>query len=246
MSSEFVELVNRWCDACEVVASLRPDPHALVQAFPDFHGTCRPGISTNAIQSWEHRHGFPLPTGLKAWLLLSNGFFTPTPLIHPLGAIGPMVPFARIPGLLVQPESWFELGNPNRETICLDLGYRVPSSDYPIFTSGDDEQSTRPRIIATDFVQWFLNVLRLGGREFWFEGEYAFQGDPWEAHCRHVPVPPIADRLSLHVSRVVSLLDEGMDDRAVANRVSIARSDVEAIARHAQHMRLLVTTPAAH
>ncbi len=41
--------------------------------------------------------------------------------------------------MLVQPESWFELGNPNRQTICIDLAYRLPGGSYPIFTSGDEE-----------------------------------------------------------------------------------------------------------
>ena len=43
-----------------------------------------------------------------------------------------------MPDLVVQPESWFELGNPNVETICIDLAYRWPGGGYPIFTSGDD------------------------------------------------------------------------------------------------------------
>ena len=52
-------------------------------------------------------------------------------MIHPLSAIGPMVPFARMPGLVIQPESWFELGNPNVETVCIDLGYRWPGGGHP-------------------------------------------------------------------------------------------------------------------
>ena len=54
-----------------------------------------------------------------------------------------MVPFARVPDLVVQPESWFELGNPNVETVCIDLAYRWPGGDCPIFTSGDDQTRSR-------------------------------------------------------------------------------------------------------
>ena len=38
-----------------------------------------------------------LPHGLQAWLRLSNGLFGGGPFIHPITAIGPMIPFARVP-----------------------------------------------------------------------------------------------------------------------------------------------------
>ncbi len=80
-----------------------------------------------------------------------------------------MIPFARVPDLIVQPESWFELGNPNLQTVCIDLAYRLPDGGYPIFTSGDDAAHSPPRIIARSFEEWFLELLRQGGREYWFD-----------------------------------------------------------------------------
>ncbi len=95
--------------------------------------------------------------------MLSNGLYRSGPLIHPISAIGPMIPFARVPEMLVQPESWFELGNPNLQTICIDLAYRLPGGGHPIFTSGDDARGSPPRIIARGFEEWFLELLRQGG-----------------------------------------------------------------------------------
>ncbi len=105
-----------------------------------------------------------MPGSLKNWLRLSDGFYGEKgPLIHPLSAIGPMVPFARMPGLVVQPESWIELGNPNLETVCMDLAYRCPGGGNPLFTSGDDLRHSPPKIIATSFAEWFLRLLHGGG-----------------------------------------------------------------------------------
>ncbi len=90
----------------------------------------------------------PAAGGFCAWLLLSNGLYRQGPIIHPITAIGPMVIFSQIHDLLVQPESWFELGNPNIETICIDLAYRWPGGSFPVFTSGDSASGSVPRIIA--------------------------------------------------------------------------------------------------
>ena len=115
-----------------------------------------------------------------------------------MSAIGPMVPFARVPGLIVQPESWFELGNPNRETVCIDLGYHLPGGDSPIFASGDDEEGTAPRIIAPSFEDWFLALLKSREVEYWFAPEFFAPGRPLgraPAACRgsrtHRPVATV-------------------------------------------------------
>jgi len=237
MSTRLMTLVGRWCEFTGVDPELRPNSHSLVHGFPCDDMTCRPGVATCELVAWEHRHGFMLPNGLKAWLTLSDGLFLDGPLIHPLSAIGPMVPFARMPGLLAQPESWFELGNPNLETVCLDLGYLWPGGDNPIFTSGDDERRSRPRIIASSFDEWFPRVLSAGGSEYWFDRGFNDLGDPWREHCRHVPRPELADHLRLLASRVMPMIRDGSDDRAIAARLGISPFDVEAIVRHVQHAR---------
>ncbi len=56
-----------------------------------------PVPTRESICDWEQRHGYRLPPGLRAWLMLSNGLFRSGPLIHPISAIGPMIPFARVP-----------------------------------------------------------------------------------------------------------------------------------------------------
>ncbi len=147
----------------ESTSGLHPSRGALEQRVSRERAFVSTGGGSAAIADWEERHGYQLPHGLQAWLRLSNGLFGGGPYIHPITAIGPMVPFARVPGMVVQPESWFELGNPNRQTICIDLAYRLPGGSYPIFTSGDDEMGSPPRIIARSFEEWFLELLRQRG-----------------------------------------------------------------------------------
>ena len=132
MGRSLQERVGLWCDAVGVGPGDRPSPAHLDRAFALCDETCRPGADPARLRSWERRFGYPLPDGLKAWLRLSDGFYAGGgPLVHPLSALGPMVPFAQIPGLAMQPESWFELGNPNRETVCIDLGYCCPGGRLP-------------------------------------------------------------------------------------------------------------------
>jgi hypothetical protein len=154
-------LVHCWTAWGGIDSSLAPDDAVLAKGFAGAD-VCRPPAPPSAIAAWENRHGFRLPAGLRAWMLLSNGLYRGGPLIHPISAIGPMVLFARMNTLLIQPESWFELGNPNVETVCVDLAYRWPGGGHPIFVSGDDETGTAPRIIARSFEEWFLELLRQG------------------------------------------------------------------------------------
>jgi hypothetical protein len=237
MPRRLLELVERWCDLVGVESSRRPSPSVISASFPWDAETCRPPADASEIVGWELRHGYQLPEGLKSWLSLSDGFFSNAPLIHPISAIGPMVPFARVPGLVVQPESWFELGNPNRETVCIDLGYRGPSDGSPVFTSGDDEQGSRPRIIAPSFDTWFLRLLVEGGREYWFDPASADFGDPWLEHRRHVPRPKLPSKLAPLADRLAPLILGGADDRVIATRFGISPFEVEAITRHVQHTR---------
>ncbi|MEA2632619.1 MAG: hypothetical protein QOE66_2838 [Chloroflexota bacterium] len=235
MGSQLNDRVGRWVASIGIDPRLAPTPATLAANFGHGPDPCRRGAAPDAIDAWERRHGFPLPGGLRAWLRLSDGFYLGGPLIHPLSAIGPMVPFARVPDLVVQPESWFELGNPNVETVCIDLAYRWPGGDSPIFTSGDDQSQSHPRVIATSFEGWFLTLLHRGGREFWFEPGFAGLGDPWGAHRRYAPAPPLPDRLRSLAPHVLPYLRPGADDRAIATTLGISRGDVETIFRHLQH-----------
>lgn len=239
MGSDLCERVARWAETLGVEPRRVPTAADLSASFQGKPEPCRPGIDARAIDEWERRHGFALPQSLRAWMLLSNGFYTRKgPLIHPLSGIGPMVPFARMPGIVVQPESWFELGNPNVETVCLDLGYHWPGTEGgpPIFTSGDDQTASRPRVIARSFEAWFLDVLALGGEEYWFEPGFEDLGEPWEAHRRLAPAPPLPDRLRPLAPQVLSLMRPGADDRRIATTLGISRGDVEALFRHLQHV----------
>jgi len=234
MPSQLGELVDCWMAWGGVDPGLRPDPAALAAGFGD--AATRPGASPGAIAGWENRHGFRLPPGLRAWLLLSDGLHRDAPLIHPISAIGPMILFSRMDDLHIQPESWFELGNPNVETVCIDLAYRWPDGGCPIFASGDEESGTKPRIIARSFEEWFLKLLAEGGREYWLDPGFADLGAPWEAHRRHTPPPELPEPLRPFAAEVKPLVGAGLDEREIASRTGLTHDDVEAIIRHLQHV----------
>ncbi|MGE3821563.1 MAG: SMI1/KNR4 family protein [Isosphaeraceae bacterium] len=235
MTSPLSDRVGRWVKEVGIDPGLAPPKSALIQAFRGAPDPCRPGADPRQIDDWEERHGFALPRALRVWLSLSNGFYRNGPLIHPLSAIGPMVPFARVPGLFVQPESWFELGNPNVETVCIDLGYQWPEGGRPIFTSGDDASGSGPRIIAPSFESWFLELLHSSGREFWFEGTFRDLGHPWIAHRRHTPTPALPPRLVPYLKEAAALMGPGVDDHAMAATLGLSRGEVEILLRHLQH-----------
>ncbi len=235
MAIRLTELVMRWMIREEIDVRLAPDPAVLEAGFPDDRISCRPPANPREIDAWEDRHGYRLPDGLRTWLTLSNGLYRTGPFIHPISAIGPMIPFAQVPEMIVQPESWFELGNPNLQTVCIDLGYRLPGAGNPIFTSGDDAQNSAPRIIARSFNQWFLELLRQGGREYWFDADFEDYGAPWPAHRSHAAGPSLSDRLRPYAERVRPLLLAGADERTIAVHLGLNRPEVELILRYLQH-----------
>jgi hypothetical protein len=235
MGNPLGELVECWIAWGGIDSRYAPDPAALASGFPYDRESCRPGAPLAAIADWEKRHGYHLPAGLRAWLRLSNGLFGSGPLIHPISAIGPMIPFARVPEMIVQPESWFELGNPSAQTVCIDLAYRFPDGDFPIFTSGDDTSHSSPRIIARSFEEWFLELLGNGGREYWFDPGFVDFGDPWQSHRQHVTYPSLPCHLVAFADRVARLLDGGADERMISRRLGLSQCDVESIFRHLQH-----------
>ena len=237
MSAPLHQLVELWCVARSISPRERPDPEQVQARFARWNALTRPPARLSEVRSWEGRHGFELPEGLKAWLALSDGLQLDGPLIHPLAAIGPMIPFARVPNLVVQPESWFELGNPNVETVCMDLAYRWTWGDCPLFTSGDDQTGSAPKIIATGFDEWFLKLMEGGGHEYWFDPGFPDLGDVWASHRRHVPEPILNDRLKALAPEVAGLLRAQNDDGSIAQRLGVTRFDVEAIARFLQHQQ---------
>lgn len=231
------DAVGSWSRAAGVPASWLPTPASL-RRLGRGGERLRPPATEAMVRDWERRYGFLLPTALRAWLLVSDGFYPGEgPAVHPLAAIGPMVPFARVPGLLVQPESWFELGNPNEaETICIDLGYRwLPCGDAPVFASGDDLTGRPPRIIAPSFAAWFARLLREGGRAYWLDPGFDGLGDPWGEHRRRTPPPPVPARLAGLLASLDRAVHSDLDDHALAASLGISRVDAEALLRHLQH-----------
>ena len=238
MAGPLAELVTNWMERTGIDPARAPCRYALESGFPESLEPSRPGASAAEIADWEARHGFRFPPGLRNWLMLSNGLYRSGPLIHPISAIGPMIPFARVPEMLVQPESWFELGNPNLQTVCIDLAYRLPGFGHPIFTSGDDALGSPPRIIARGFNEWFLELLRQGGREYWFDPDFEGFGDPWSSHRRHTPRPALPEALRRVADRVPPMIHAGFDEREIADRLGLGRHEVELILRHLQHAGL--------
>ena len=115
MAGSLLDRVSCWIAWGGIDERFAPEPALLEQRVSRGTGI-RAGRVPIRARSPTGRSGtvISLPHGLQAWLRLSNGLFGGGPFIHPITAIGPMIPFARVPEMIVQPESWFELGNPNR------------------------------------------------------------------------------------------------------------------------------------
>ncbi len=235
MTSQLAELVHIWMDWGGIDAGEAPGADAFANGFAD-DWTRLPPADPGAVAAWEHRHGFRLPAGLRAWLLLSNGLRHGGPLIHPISAIGPMILFSKMRDLIIQPESWFELGNPNVETVCIDLAYRWPGGCHPIFVSGDERAGTRPRIIARSFEEWFLELLRQEGREYWLAPDFQDLGDPWERHRLYAPQPELPRRLRSFAPKVLPLLSGEADEHEIVAGTGLSHTDLETIIRHLQHV----------
>lgn len=228
-------IVWQWANASGVEAQGLPAPEAIDRAFASGPPPWRTPVPRNQLAAWEDRHGYQLPHALRRWLLLSNGFYWESSSVHPLHAIGPMVAFARIPNLWIQPESWFELGDFPSGSVCLDLGYQWPSGDCPVFTSGDDRLGLPPRVIAPSFATWFIRLLAEGGREFWVDAEFRPLGDPWHEHRRQTAPPVLPDHLQSYLGPARSLIQLGRDEHAIAHELGVSRAEVEALLRHHQH-----------
>lgn len=246
MAVALQDVVKRWLDWGGFDAGLAPEPGVLAAWSAETDSPCRDAADPRAVSDWEERHGYRLPEALRTLLLLSNGLYRSGPLIHPITAIGPMIPFAAVPGMMIQPESWFELGNPNLQTVCIDLAYRLPGGGCPVFTSGDDGSLDPPRVIALSFEQWFLELLRQGGREYWFDPGFPDLGAPWRLHRQHVERPRIEGRLSAFAVPVERLVQAGASELAIATELGLARADVELIVRHIQHALADLSAPAAN
>ncbi len=245
MSVALESVISRWLEWGGFDASLAPEPGVLSAWSAEVVRPCRDGADPQTIAHWEERHGYRLPAGLRSLLLLSNGLYRVGPLVHPISAIGPMIPFAAFPGMMIQPESWFELGNPNLQTVCIDLAYRLPGGGCPVFTSGDDGSLDPPRVIAQSFEEWFLELIRQGGREYWFDPGFPDLGAPWRLHRQHVARPGLESRLAAYAATVEGMAQAGSSELEIATALGLARGDVELIVRHIQHSPAEAQAPSA-
>ncbi len=237
MATSIVDAIHRWAQVCELPVERFPSARQLFESFGTAGEALRPPVAPQELRAWERRHDVVLPTTLRAWLLISNGFYHGLPLIHPVEAIGPMVLFGELPGFWVQPESWFEIGNPNIETVGVDLAYRWPAwqGDSPIITSGDRNTLTAPRVIARGFASWFVQLLEHGGREFWREPGFQALGDAWVEHRLHVPRPSLPEHLLGAAVVVEQMMADHADERKAAKSLDLDIFEVEQILRYLQH-----------
>ena len=189
MEPSLNDLVGRWVASVGIDPAARADAAELWSAASGQARSVPAGPIPREIDAWERRHGFRLPESAPRLAPALERLLWPTgPLIHPLAAIGPMVPFARVPDLVVQPESWFELGNPNVETICIDLAYRLARaatarSSPRATTSAEPAAGDRHELR-----DWFLGC-STGGPRVLVRPGFVDLGDPWAAHRRNTPGP---------------------------------------------------------
>ena len=83
MGSQLNDRVGRWVASIGIDPRLAPTPATLRENFGDGSRPCRPGADPDAIDDWERRHGFPLPKGLRNWLVSECGTM-PTEMLDAL------------------------------------------------------------------------------------------------------------------------------------------------------------------
>lgn len=237
MASSMIDSVQRWAQTCGIAPERLPSSRHLIDNFGSGDDALREPLRPDQLRAWERRHDIFLPASLRALLLITNGFYRGMPFVHPLEAIGPIILFGQMPGMLIQPETWFEFGNPNVETIGVDLGYTWPThgGDYPIITSGDTSKGRYPRVIASGFAEWFLQLLDSGGNEFWMEPGFRSLGDAWTEHRLRAPQPSLSRHLMPIVSEVESMILQSADERTIADAHGLDFFELEQILRHVQH-----------
>src|SRR5690349_11177675 len=96
MGSRLEQTLRRWAAGLGIEPGRLPSPSAPRHLDGSGEDPLLPPASPEAVEAWEARHGYALPRGLRAWLLLSDGLHADVALVHPLSGIGPMVPFARV------------------------------------------------------------------------------------------------------------------------------------------------------
>ena len=219
MGSPLNDLVGRWVASVGIDPELAPTAgragdagSAAGRTLPARRPTrarSTPGSAGTASRS---------PRALRAWLLLSDGFYLRRPADPPaLGdrPDGPVRAGARPGG---PARELVRAGQPRTSRPSASTWPTAgPGGDCPIFTSGDDQSRSPPRMIATELRGWFLELLHQGGREYWFDPGFADLGDPWVEHRAPHPRPPLPDRLRPLAPQVLALMRPGADDRSIAS-----------------------------
>ncbi len=78
MASQLSDLVGRWIAWGGIDPACAPTAGGAGRRFGRRTATHAGRAPTRADRAWERRHGFRLPAGLRAWLMLSNGFYLET------------------------------------------------------------------------------------------------------------------------------------------------------------------------
>jgi hypothetical protein len=194
MARLLFERVECWIAVGGLSGRQVPRLSVLKRGIHGIPAPCRPGADPREITAWEVSHGYRLPDSMRVWLMITDGVDAGKPLIHPIAAMRPMGPVVGASDSMGQPESWFEVSRPGQQTLGIDLAYQLPGGGCPIFTAGDHATKSPPRIIARNFEEWLLHLLRHGGREYWLDPEFEDFGDPWHAHRRYAR-PAVALRV---------------------------------------------------
>ena len=176
-----------------------PSPAALEAHFGPGHDPCRPGADPRQIEAWEHRHGYP-----PARRACAPGWCSPTgstrdgPMIHPLSAIGPMVPFARVPEPGRPARELVRAGQPERRDGLHRPRLSLAGGGLPDLHVGRRPGAEPPSGDRDELRGVVPRVLHRGGREYWFEPGFFAPGRPLEraspAHARPAAAgsPPAA------------------------------------------------------
>lgn len=207
--------------------------------FEVFELELGPPLGQAQLARWESTHGFRLPFGLKCWLAIADGLVVNgVRWIHPIRCVGPTVRFGPGGGLLQQPASWYEFGNPNDSPVNMDLIFTADRDEEPapIFVSTAEPEEAY-RVVARHFAEWFENVIAAGFQPYWTTAAPAEWVDPVALHYGRVSPPKLSPKLCRICKQVGDQLSDGADERVLMARHGLSRGELESLISAYQYRR---------
>ncbi|MCY2935055.1 MAG: hypothetical protein NT172_12920 [Planctomycetota bacterium] len=244
-NSPFIHTLWEWMADSDHQGLITRTPAELAETIQNRRFQLAKPASSDQISQWHDSHSLKLPSSLQNWLRKSNGLLIDGyQWIHPVGSIGPAIRFSPSLSLLIQPFSWYEFGNPNDSPVNFDL---IPdsarrTSDVPVFVVGTETPADPPRIIASSFSHWVIQLIESGFHDDWSNTPGINLGDPIHDHYRRKVPPKLSPRLCKICREVGEMLTSGAGERSVMRTYGLTHEEFEQVVDAFQHRCLKIAS----